>query len=183
MEQYRAPLAFAFVHPGDVRVPTSLLAQPLPKYDPTSSPPMSPNRMRRAGNVQDLLVFDPADGTLSLRRIVCDQRPHDQLSLASVSTTAMGVVSRSMPGAVGSPVRLSASPGAVSRTSSTSTTAGGGTVPSGSGGQEVVMDLIGQGAVMATWNLQRKRDWEEIRKPVNGTYGFINLPKEVFGAE
>ncbi len=105
---------------------------------------------------------------LSLRRIILDQRPKDQLSLVSVS--AMGVVSRSMPGAVGSPGRLSVSPGAVSRASSNSTT----------GGQEVMMELVGHGELVATWSLRRKKDWEEIRNAVNEAVG---RPKEVFFTE
>lgn len=173
------------VHPDDVHVPMSLLPSAPPKFtDPTSSPPTSPNRLRRAGNIQDVLVFDPADGMLSLRRITLDQRPRDQLGLGSVSTSAMGVVSRSMPGAVGSPGRLSASPGALSRASSTSTTAGGGgTAQGGQGGQDAMAELVGQGSLVATWNLQRKRDWEEIRKPIDEVSGIVARPKGVFGAE
>ncbi|KXN80712.1 hypothetical protein AN958_08245 [Leucoagaricus sp. SymC.cos] len=181
-EQFRAPLAFIFINPGDVHVPTGLLPHQPSKYatsvEPTSSPPTSPKLPRHATNVQNILVFDPSDGILSLRRIVTDQRPKDQLSgLASVSSTAMGrVVSRSLPGTVGagpSP-RLSASPsGSMSRTSSASITAGGGgNVSGGQGGggqQEVVMELVGRGEVMATWSLQRKRNWKEIRKPVSGS--------------
>jgi hypothetical protein len=182
---HSAPMSFTFVHSGDVRVPMNLLPPSSSKYvDATSSPPY--HRAHRVGNTQDILVFDPSDGTLSLRRIVCDQRPRDQLGLASVSTTARGVVSRSMPsvGSAGGTTRLSSSPSgatAVSRTSSSSTTPGGGSVPSTSGVPDVVMDLVGYDTTVATWNLQRDRDWEEIRKPVDW---IINTPrKRGFGAE
>lgn len=125
-----------------------------PKYGDLASSPPSPSRGRRTTSAQDILVFDPADGMLSLRRVILDQKPKDQLSLASVS--AMGVVSRSVPTAVGSPSRLSASPGAVSRASSNSTT-----------GQEVAVELVGHAELVATWSLRRKEDWEEIRNVVN----------------
>jgi hypothetical protein len=46
---------------------------------------------------------------------------------------------------------------------------------------DVVMDLVGYDTTVATWNLQRSRDWEEIRKPVDW---IINTPrKRGFGAE
>ncbi|KAF9445816.1 hypothetical protein P691DRAFT_784691 [Macrolepiota fuliginosa MF-IS2] len=191
VEMARAALAFTFIQPGDVHIPMSLCPPLLSKFtsDPTSSPPPP---VRRPGNVQDVLVFDPADGMLSLRRITLDQRPRDQLGLVgSVSTSAMvGMVSRSMPGAVSTPVggggagvRLSASPstgaGALSisrASSSTSTTTTGG----GAQVQEV-MELVGQGILVATWNLQRKRDWEEIRKPVGE--GIVSRQREGFSAD
>jgi hypothetical protein len=34
---------------------------------------------------------------------------------------------------------------------------------------------------VATWNLQRRRDWEEIRKPVDGVIS--TTQKRGFGAE
>ncbi|KAF5344506.1 hypothetical protein D9756_011356 [Leucocoprinus leucothites] len=193
-QQTIAPLAFTFINPGDVHIPTSLQTSTskytTPVTEPTTSPPTSPNRPhRRAGNVQDILVFDPADGVLSLRRITIDQRVKDQLGgLAAAAVGVGGVVSRSLPGTVGSPMtRISASPGSVSRTSSTSTSTAAGDVRGASGAhaQEVVMELVGRGDVMATWNLQRKRDWKEIRKAISerGEKKGIGRFKQSFGAD
>jgi len=46
---------------------------------------------RSPGNTQDLLVFDPTDRILSLRRITLHQQPKDPLS------SLAAVVSRSLP--------------------------------------------------------------------------------------
>lgn len=147
---FRPPLTFTFINPGDVQIPTGLLPRPL----------------HRARNIQDILVFDPVDGVLSLRRITTDQRPKDQIGLASVP----GVISRSLPGTVGSPVRMSSSPGSVGQASSTSTS-----TPT-----EAVMELVGRGELMATWNLQRNNDWKELRKSVEES---TVDERHVYGAE
>jgi hypothetical protein len=108
---HSTPLSFTFVHSGDVRVPMNLLPPSSSKYaDATPPPPY--HHAHCVSNTQDILVFDPSDGTLSLRRIICDQRPRDQLGLASISTTVKGLVSRSMPsvGSAGGTTRLSSSP-------------------------------------------------------------------------
>lgn len=81
----------------------------------------------------------------------------------------MGIVSRSVPTAVESPSRPRASPGAVSRALTSSTT-----------GQELGMELIGY-AELITWSLRRKKDWEEIRNVVSEV--FVGRTKGVMSAE
>ncbi|KAF8332992.1 hypothetical protein F5887DRAFT_995039, partial [Amanita rubescens] len=145
----RASLAFAFVDSPEACLPSSgeLLST-------------SPHHRSRPTNYQDLLVFDPADGMLSLQRITTDVKAKDQsLSVAaSVSMSALGATatSVSLPG-LGGAGKLSSSPA--------SSIAYSISAASNASSRNTNPDL-GKESVVATWNLQRRRDWEEIRQPI-----------------
>ncbi|KAJ7093606.1 hypothetical protein C8R44DRAFT_953299, partial [Mycena epipterygia] len=140
-----APLAIAFIPP------TSNLGTPL--RSPAS--PASPAR-GGAGGVQDVLVFDPADGVLSLRRVtVALEVPH-----------AVGLpISVSLPtGRLAMGTSMSASPPAYAASYARGhPLASVGTVM---GAAEMVpgAELGGREAVVATWSLRRRRGWAEIRR-------------------
>lgn len=102
---------------------------------------------------------------LSLQRITTDVRAKDQsLSVAaSVSMSALGATatSVSLPG-LGGAGKLSSSPASsiAYSISAASNASSRNTNP------DVSHDLVGRESVVATWNLQRRRDWEEIRQPI-----------------
>ena len=94
-------------------------------------------------------MFDPTDGSLSLRRFTLEMRPREQpLSFrAPVPGT-----SASLPGA-GLPARLSGA--------SPPKTAG---QPSGlSRMMDTHTELVAKDSVVASWSLKRSMDWREIR--------------------
>ncbi|KAF9463475.1 hypothetical protein BDZ94DRAFT_1258923 [Collybia nuda] len=172
-EQPRAPLAFTFIKSNESTLPSNLLpsvtAAPsisTASADSGTSPPTSPRPLRRRPtNFQDILLFDPTDGTLSLRRCTVELRPKEP-GLASAALTATSI---SLPG-MGGAGRLSGSP---------SSSAGGyGHVRSSSRSRsgltqmmEVPMELTGRDNIVATWALQRRRDSREIRNPLEGRGG------------
>ncbi len=104
---------------------------------------------------------------LSLQRITTDVRAKDQsLSVAaSVSMSALGATatSVSLPG-LGGAGKLSSSPASsiAYSISAASNASSRNTNPDAN----VSHDLVGRDSVVATWNLQRRRDWEEIRQPI-----------------
>ncbi|KAJ7069827.1 hypothetical protein C8F01DRAFT_975915 [Mycena amicta] len=161
-----APLAISFV-------PTSLTGQSNPLRSPAS--PASPAQGQPNG-VQDVLVFDPVDGVLTLRRI--------SLTLETPTTHAMGVtlpVSMSLPtGRLMGGTGISASPpahaasygrgGPQQGNSSVHGSVGmGGTVSDGIGAE-----LGGKEIVVATWTLRRRKGWAEIRRADVGGSMFEN---------
>lgn len=157
-DQPSAPLSFTFIESSNSMLPANLLPPAAPS-SPTSvhsSPvlrpePLSPRRMQRPVNYQDILVFDPTDGSLALRRLVLELRNLDHvLSLPSV----IHGTSASLPGT--SPAgRLSTSPSS------------SGGRPSGlSRMMEAPTEVIAKEAIVASWNVKRKHDWGEIRQPV-----------------
>ncbi|KAJ6468146.1 hypothetical protein C8R47DRAFT_809941 [Mycena vitilis] len=149
-----APLAIAFV---PASAPVVGLRSPI---SPALSSPSS-NGGAPSG-VQDVLVFDPADGVLSLRRITLTlEAPHTALAgmqiPLSVSLPAakaagrMGMsMSASPPGYAGSYARGAA-------------TGGCGTGGVGAG-DAAAGELGGKESVVATWSLRRRRGWAEIRR-------------------
>lgn len=154
MEQTRAPLAFTFISPTDVAsVPN--LAFPFAPPPITNSPTFSPPKLTRGTNYQDILVFDPVDGVLALRRLTIDKQPVKEQGLGA-SMHALGVTSISLPG-MGGAGRLSASP--AGRASEAAAAAG---VRAG----EPAMELVVREGVEATWDLKRARDAVEIKTPV-----------------
>ncbi|KAJ3772601.1 hypothetical protein FB446DRAFT_643226, partial [Lentinula raphanica] len=117
---------------------------------------LSPNVRPR--NFQDVLVFDPLDGILSLRRIFVDVKPKlgDGPSILGTNLGSVGSLgaSRSLPAtnAVG---RLSgsASPG----TSPVGTT---GAFPTKAENGE----LTSRESTVASWHLRRGKDWPEKKE-------------------
>ncbi|KAF8172576.1 hypothetical protein K438DRAFT_178568 [Mycena galopus ATCC 62051] len=133
-----APLAIVFVPAsGAGSSSASALRSPTSPASPTAS------------GVQDVLVFDPADGVLSLRRITLSalDAPHNGISV-------------SLPAAVGR-LSMSASPPA-------SYVRGGAVAAARGGGEVPPTELGGREAVVATWSLRRKRGWAEIRRAEGG---------------
>ena len=151
-----APLAFIFLDPSDVTIPPNLLPTVV---DPTSSPPLSPRRAQhRSRNYQDVLLFDSADGMLSLRRFTVEQHPKESsLPSTVVQASVSAATSISIPG-MGGAGRLSVSPSSA-----------GASASSRSSALTKMMDtpeleLSAKERVVATWNLQRRRDWGEIKR-------------------
>ncbi|KAJ7223555.1 hypothetical protein GGX14DRAFT_513857 [Mycena pura] len=152
---------------GDVEAPPPLLAPLAVVFVPASAgnplrsrSPASPAAPVHApaGGVQDVLVFDPADGVLSLRRVA--------LAIEAPGAHAMGVplsVSMSLPTSRLMGTSMSASPPAYgSYARGQQAAAGGGGAQSAA--TEAIGELGGKEAVVATWNLRRRRGWAEIRR-------------------
>ncbi|KAF8622444.1 hypothetical protein AX15_007027 [Amanita polypyramis BW_CC] len=161
-DKIKASLAFTFVRSSESYLPSSLL--PAPTAHAGGEPSSNRHHRNRPTNYQDLLVFDSNDGTLSLRRITTEVRAKDQgLSVAaSMSMSALGATSVSFPG-LGGTGKLSSSPSSIAySTSATSNTSG----KQSNTDLNSTHDLIGKDAIVATWNLQRRRDWEEIKQPI-----------------
>ncbi|KIM42507.1 hypothetical protein M413DRAFT_444245 [Hebeloma cylindrosporum] len=159
--QPKAPLAFTFIAPSDITFSPDLL----PPYAPqlvSNSPTFSPSKPKRIVNYQDLLLFDPVDGVLSLRRLIIDKHPVKESigSGVAASVQAFGVTSISFPG-MGGGDRISLSP-------STSGASRGGSRTSHSPqvGGDPQMELFAKEGMVATWDLRRKRDWAEFKRPV-----------------
>lgn len=154
----RPGITFTFL-PSDTPLPASL--QP-PLSAITSSPSTSssrsdlpsPLRARKTANFQDVLLFDPSDGVLSLRRIMLEQRPRDtgafSYTLANLPT------SMSLPG-TSAAGRLSTSPH--NRVGVASTKTSGLTQMM----LESASELHGRDTMVATWQLKRHRDWGEVK--------------------
>ncbi|TFK32507.1 hypothetical protein BDQ12DRAFT_692387 [Crucibulum laeve] len=155
----RTPLSFTFISSTDTTLPSSLRPSAVSAaVDVAGSPPLSSRQRHIPTNFQDVLVFDPVDGVLSLRRFVLDQRPKEQGITASVSS-ALGATSISLPG-MGGTGRLSSSP----------STTGGNTKISSTKASRLsemltsTMELTASENIIATWNVQRQRDWGEIKR-------------------
>jgi hypothetical protein len=165
-----APLAFTFVKSSNMSLPTSLLP-PLTPYrspaSPTLSIPPSPAqrplssptspRMRRPSNYQDILLFDPPVGQLSLRRIWVDKHVREASSTALTIGTSVPIVggtSISLPSM--SPLsRMSSSPPTpVPRTNTSALT------------ESKPVELTAKEGVVATWALRRGSGWKEIKRVV-----------------
>ncbi|KAF8166691.1 hypothetical protein BJ912DRAFT_889225 [Pholiota molesta] len=179
-EQTRAPLAFTFISPADVASSPTLMF-PFTPPPISHSPSFSPPKLKRAKNYQDLLVFDPVDGVLSLRRLAIDKHPEKEQGIGGVAASvhALGVTSISLPG-MGGAGRLSSSP-------STRGTAGAlssGRSTSSAKVEEPPMELVGKETVEATWDLKRGRDWVEIKTPVlPSTIRMDALRKNITGGD
>lgn len=107
-------------------------------------------------NYQDILVFDPTDGMLSLRRLTLTMTKWDHLGGAlgigkGLAGSLGAMTSRSLPAG-----RLSVSP------PSHVPSAGIGR----SGAVDEAEELVARDVVIATWTLQRKSDWCELKKAV-----------------
>ncbi|KAK7039125.1 hypothetical protein VNI00_010310 [Paramarasmius palmivorus] len=189
-DQPKVPLAFTFLDSpciAESTMPTNLLPAVIssPSLAPqlsygsassnhtvlsSSSPsarsePISPNRPQassRPKNYQDVLVFDPTDGVLSLRRIMISAKTRSRESSGSilgVGASAAAGISRSLPGMGKLAMSVSVSPNTPSGVhgSGPAQTMGADSGPT---------DLNGKDSTVATWNLRRRKDWGEIKKPL-----------------
>ncbi|KAF5309146.1 hypothetical protein D9619_012845 [Psilocybe cf. subviscida] len=138
-----APLAFVFLTPSDLALSPDLqFPFTSPTINITNSPTFSPPKRRRGTNYQDVLVFDPADGVLSLRRLTLEKRAVRDQSVVHA------VTSISLPG-MGGAGRLSSSP------SNRTAFAGGPAEPQ--------LELVARENVQATWTLRRGRAGPEVK--------------------
>ncbi|KAJ3484267.1 hypothetical protein NLJ89_g11995 [Agrocybe chaxingu] len=160
-EQLTAPLAFTFVSSNGLSASPDLLPplSPPPVSHSPSSPSFSPSsRGKRGANYQHVLVFDPEEGVLSLRRLTLDKHLVREQGIGGVaaSVQVLGVTSISLPG-MGSSGRLSSSPSSAAKTGAQTAAARVVDPPTELGAKE---------SEVATWNLGRERGWEEIKRPM-----------------
>ncbi|KAG6917081.1 hypothetical protein DXG01_003970 [Tephrocybe rancida] len=185
----RPALAFKFIEPSDTGVPAHLLPSHTSSpalnalstshprsyssqhahTDPSVSPPQSPSHARPS-NYQDVLLFDPGDGMLALRRVVLEMRPRDQgvgMGMGLLDGTiraGVNMTSISLPG-MGFAGALSSSP---------SSGGGGAQGQPGRGvgekEREGQMELAARESTVMTWNLG---GWQggEVRKILGGEEG------------
>ncbi|KAJ7731421.1 hypothetical protein DFH07DRAFT_1065719 [Mycena maculata] len=124
---------------------------------PAAPPLRAPARGGGADGVQDVLVLDPADGVLSLRRVtVALEAPHAAGLPVSVSLPA-GRMGMGMGASMSASPPAYAGAGAYAR---------GHQAAGGGGGVEMApgAELGGREVVVATWSLRRRRGWAEIRR-------------------
>jgi hypothetical protein len=163
-----APLTFIFIQTNAHALPKRLLPPPSVVSPPSSTPssaqsspsrePLSPPHRRRRTDFQDILMFDPADGSLSLRRCTVGLRPVEQTLSVPSSVPAIGGTSISLPSrtSLGLVSATSPAPAISSRARSS------GTAP----GIEKPMAIVGHVSEVATWNLRRGRAWAVVKGSV-----------------
>ncbi|KAI0766225.1 hypothetical protein BD413DRAFT_494502 [Trametes elegans] len=172
-----APCAFTFVRADDTILPASLLPPASVHFSASSSPssvqsasglskPVSPaQRPTRPTNYRDMLVFDPADGALTLRRVFVERASADQ-AVVPGSIPIAGGMNISLPGMS----TLSRSMGGGGTSASPPTAAGTVTTPRAVSGLTAMMErsaeIVGREAVVGTWPLARGRDWPEVKQGV-----------------
>ncbi|KAI0637468.1 hypothetical protein C8Q77DRAFT_1048447 [Trametes polyzona] len=164
------PCAFTFVRSSAATLPSSLLPPASVHFSTSSSPssvqsqtggalskPVSPaQRPTRLTNYRDLLVFDPADGTLTLRRIVVERAAEHAGPVVPGSIPVAGGMSISLPGM-----------STLSRSMGASTSVSPPRAPSGlTQMMERAGELVGRESVVGTWALARGRDWPEVKQSV-----------------
>ncbi|KAF9652801.1 hypothetical protein BDM02DRAFT_2601811 [Thelephora ganbajun] len=171
------PISFTFIKSTESTMPISLLPPATPYGNLLSSTPpvaslhsspglhtkpLSPTRLQRPKNFQDVLCFDPMSGLLSLRRIWVDRPVSDRTLQVANAIPTLGGTSISLPGTSLSLTSTSVSPPhqvepATRRGSSGSTS---GKI------QEYSTGLVGRDSVFATWNLRRGSDWPSVNQVV-----------------
>ncbi|KAI0693476.1 hypothetical protein BC835DRAFT_1071237 [Cytidiella melzeri] len=159
-DQPPLPLAFTFLSPSTLMPSSEPQSH---SFSPSSSPssgrsiPTSPTYSGgdRNGQDQDILIFDPHDGMLSLRRLTPSKRTQDSPSNLSTPSPRVNA-SISLPGvstihrlaSTGSPSESSRQPSALTRLMGGSSR------------------LVCQESHVATWILRRNTDWKEIKQPI-----------------
>ncbi|KAJ8081647.1 hypothetical protein PM082_007493 [Marasmius tenuissimus] len=152
---------------------TVLSSSPSARSEPIS-PQLSSGSHGRPKNYQDVLVFDPTDGVLSLRRITVNIKAKDgntsMLSLAGGSNAASHI-SRSLPGmgAVGK-LAMSVSPTSQGRPGPSTLS------------QKIDVagsELVAKDSSVATWNLKRKREWSEVKRALEEPVGKVSSKEKV----
>lgn len=161
----RSPAAVAFTF-AQSPLPSSLLppSSPVSFSGPSSlhsthSPPTPSRRLDQVTNYQDVLVFTPGDGVLTLHRVFVEAERKSQDHTPSTSTPS--ATSGSLPGPglssmarLGAPGTSSSSPRKVSALTRT---------------MEKPPSLTAHESVVATWLLRRGRDWKEVKRNVQPT--------------
>lgn len=104
---------------------------------------------------QDVLLFNPREGSLSLRRVILSKQARDRLSSGLSAVPLPGGTSISLPG-VNTFGRLG-----------TSAPAEGSHVPSGLSRMMARSSEVGATeSIVATWMLKRAKDWKELKRPL-----------------
>lgn len=144
---------------------SNLLSSTPPVTSHHSSPasntkPLSPTRLQRPKNFQDVLCFDPMSGVLSLRRIWVDRPVSDRTLQVANAIPTLGGTSISLPG-----TGLTLASTSISPPSQSESAGRRGSSASTSGKmQEHSSGLVGRDSVFATWNLRRGRDWSPVKQ-------------------
>ncbi|GJE97284.1 hypothetical protein PsYK624_135000 [Phanerochaete sordida] len=129
--------------PDAVSVPVAFTFLPPETHLPSS---LSPSHAHH----QDTLLFDPRDGTLSLRRIALSKQTRERVPSTFGSVPLPGGTSISLPGA---------------STLTAQVSSGGGRAPSALTKMMTrSTELVATENVIATWTLRRAKDWKEIRR-------------------
>ena len=124
--------------------------------------PLSPTRLQRPKNFQDVLCFDPMSGVLSLRRIWVDRPISDRTLQVANAIPTLGGTSISLPG-----TGLALTSTGISPPHQSESAGRRGSSASASGKmQEHSSGLLGRDSVFATWNLRRGSDWPPIKQTV-----------------
>jgi hypothetical protein len=172
-----APISFTFIKSTESTMPMSLLPPATPYSNLVSSTPpvtslhsspasltkpLSPTRLQRPKNFQDVLCFDPISGVLSLRRIWVDRPASDRTLQVANAIPTIGGTSISLPGTGLTLASLSVSPPRQSEPAARrgSTASSSGKVSEHSAG------LVGRDSIFATWNLRRSGDWPSVKQIV-----------------
>ncbi|KAH9984189.1 hypothetical protein BJV77DRAFT_1072315 [Russula vinacea] len=173
-----APLTFIFIQSNAHSLPKRLLPSPSVVSPPSSTPssvqsspsrePLSPPHRRRRADFQDILIFDPADGSLSLRRCTINLRPVEQTlsvpnSVPGIGGTSISLPSRSSLGRVNAPFPA---PAIALRSRSS------GTAPV----IDKPMAIAGHESQVATWNLRRGRGWPVVKGSVRPERHILETP-------
>jgi len=132
-------------------------------FSPASpTKPLSPTRLQRPKNFQDVLCFDPMSGILSLWRIWVDRPASDRTLQVANAIPTLGGTSISLPG-----TSLSLMSTSISPPHQTEPAARRGSSASSSGRiQDNHVGLVGRDSVFATWNLRRSSDWSSVKQTV-----------------
>jgi hypothetical protein len=136
--------------------------------------PLSPTRLQRPKNFQDILCFDPMSGILSLRRIWVDRPASDRTLQVANAIPTLGGTSISLPATGLSLMSTSVSP--PHQAELTTRRGSSGSTPGRM--QEHSAGLVGKDSVFATWNLRRGSDWPPVKQIVKD---IANIKRNVGG--
>ncbi len=192
-----APVAFTFLPTTPSTLPSNLLptltaftgpssstpvsVQSSPRKRPVSLSPGLKPQQQRSTNYQDVLIFDPLDGNLTLHRLTVSTRSardHDTSTLSSSLMSALPLpsgTSMSFPGM-----------GMFSKTSTSPTSRSSNSTPSALSRmmerrEDATKILVAKEAAIASWSLSRSLDWREVKVKLDGGYksmdGDIRVPR------
>lgn len=164
-EQLAIPLAFTFISSSTDSLPTRFLP-PQGTFSPPSSvsssipssiphrrtQSVSPRLQTRPTNYQDILTFDPADGSLSLRRMTITISEVGSSMLASLPIPTGTSISLPGMGFMGRPSASPPKPAGLTSTSAMS--------------EQLATELVAKDATIATWNLMRDSKWNDVKEPL-----------------
>jgi len=150
-----APLSFTFLPSLDLSSLAKSSGGAVSRFNsaPSTVSPKANSTPSKPNHVH-ILVFNPEDGSLTLRILKLGTKAASDGIVSSVQS--LGLTSVSLPG-MGGAGRLSSSPGAASR---------GSPRVQSKQFEATPQELSAKETVVATWDLLRKPDWKEVRAPV-----------------